>query len=160
LHTAKGLEFPVVFLVGVEEGLLPHRRSLDRDEEVEEERRLCYVGMTRAKEALYLSYAHARLIGGQAALGHPSRFLGEIGHANVAFRASPRAATKPRLASVKLGERVRHPRWDTGTVIQLEGQGRDTLVTIAFDAGARQRVALCHAPLERIAEDPANVLAG
>lgn len=151
LHAAKGLEFDVVFMPGLEEGLLPHRRSLERGE-VEEERRLCYVGITRARKSLYLSYTHMRLLGGQALLGHPSRFVGEIGTDNLDLRLSPRRREKPRLASVAVGDRVVHPRWDAGTVISVEGQGRDTLVTIAFDGSGRQRLQLCHAPLERAVE--------
>jgi DNA helicase-2/ATP-dependent DNA helicase PcrA len=158
VHAAKGLEFDVVFVPGVEEGLLPHRRSLECEEGVQEERRLAYVAMTRAKRQLYLSYAHMRLLGGSALLGEPSRFIGEIGHDNLALRLSPRGEAKPRLLSVKVGERVSHPRWDAGTVVAVEGRGRDTLVSIAFDTAGTQRLQLCHAPLRRIAE--ADAVAG
>lgn len=166
LHAAKGLEFPVVFLPGLEEGLLPHRRSLNDDEALEEERRLCYVGMTRAASRLYLSYTHTRLLGGQALIGHPSRFLAEMGHPNVTLRLSRRASTKPRLSSVALGDRVMHPRWKAGTVTAVEGSGRDTLITILFDFAGRQRLQLCHAPLQRLSppsplsKEAPDVLAG
>lgn len=160
LHAAKGLEFDVVFLAGLEEGLLPHRRSLDAPSEVEEERRLCYVGMTRAREMLYLSYAHARLLGGQFQVGQVSRFVGEMGSGNISLRISPAVATRPRLAFVKPGERVTHPRWHEGTVESVQGSGRAAMVTIAFDDGTRQRVQLCHAPLTRLEQENPRVLAG
>lgn len=160
LHAAKGLEFPVVFLAGLEEGLLPHRRSLQRDSDIEEERRLCYVGMTRAREILNMSYAHARLLGGQFQVGQGSRFLGEMGAANMTLRISDKVASRPRLAFVQVGERVMHPRWRCGTVEKVEGHGRATTVTIAFDTGMRQRIQLCHAPLSRTGEENGRVLAG
>ncbi|MDQ2742720.1 MAG: UvrD-helicase domain-containing protein [Chloroflexota bacterium] len=160
LHAAKGLEYPVVFLPGLEEGLLPHRRSLDTDAALEEERRLCYVGMTRAQKSLFLSYAHGRLLAGQAWIGHVSRFLGEMGAGNITLQISDQAAARPRLTMVQVGERVFHQRWDAGTVEFVEGAGRDTMVTIAFDSGMRQRIQLCHAPLSRIVEEATHVLAG
>lgn len=160
LHAAKGLEFDVVFLTGLEEGLLPHRRSLDSVPGVEEERRLCYVGMTRAREMLYLSYAHARLLGGQFQIGHVSRFVAEMGRGNVALRVSPTVSARPRLAAVTPGERVTHPRWHDGTVEAVEGTGRDTMVRIAFDDGTTQTVQLRHAPLTRLRQEKPRVLAG
>jgi DNA helicase-2/ATP-dependent DNA helicase PcrA len=160
LHGAKGLEFPVVYIAGLEEGLLPHGRSLDREADVEEERRLCYVGMTRAQDRLGLSYARARLLGGQALIGHASRFVGEIGAENVTIRVSPTLKTKPRLLTVRPGERVVHPRWQTGTVLEVEGRGRDTVVTIHFDGAGRQRLQLCHAPLRPVGEGRRGDLAG
>lgn len=160
LHASKGLEFPVVFVAGLEEGLLPHRRSLDRWEDVEEERRLCYVGMTRAREHLRLSYAHARLVGGHSSMGHTSRFVGEMGSRNLTVRVSPSLAAKPRLISVKRGQRVIHSRWQAGTVIDVEGSGRNTIVTVAFEQSGRQRMQLCYAPLRLAAEGQSDVLAG
>jgi DNA helicase-2/ATP-dependent DNA helicase PcrA len=150
LHAAKGLEFDGVFVVGLEEGLLPHRRSLDSDAAVEEERRLLFVGMTRAREYLFLTHARMRLLGGHALVGGASRFLREIGAANVKTELSPRSAQRPRLATVHVGERVRHQRWGLGTVVSIEGRGRDTLTTILFDSIGRQRLQLVHAPLERV----------
>jgi DNA helicase-2/ATP-dependent DNA helicase PcrA len=160
LHSAKGLEYRVVFLSGMEEGLLPHRRSLQRLEDVEEERRLCYVGMTRAKETLYLSYAQARLLGGRGATGQPSRFIQEIGLQNMALKLTTGKKLKPRLATASAGDRVRHTRWGTGTVEEVEGSGPDTLTTILFDSGGRRRLQLCHAPLSLHQERPPDVTAG
>ncbi|HZU12777.1 MAG TPA: UvrD-helicase domain-containing protein [Chloroflexota bacterium] len=157
LHAAKGLEFDVVFLAGLEEGLLPHRRALDRPGGVEEERRLCYVGMTRARRRLALTHAYTRFLGGHALLGERSRFVAEMGR-HVTVRLSPRRSAKPRLTSVKLGERVVHVRLGPGTVVAVEGSGRNTLVTVEFDEVGRQRVQLFHAPLTR-AGSP-DVLAG
>jgi len=160
VHAAKGLEFAAVFLVGLEEGLLPHRRALEQDSEIEEERRLCYVGLTRASRHLYLSYAHARVVAGQATVGRVSRFVGEIGSINLDLRLSTRMAAKPRLQAVSPGERVKHPRWDLGTVLAVEGKGRNTLVTIMFDGAGKQRLQLCHTPLIRVPPSREDVLAG
>jgi DNA helicase-2/ATP-dependent DNA helicase PcrA len=115
LHAAKGSEFPVVFIAGLEEGLLPHRRSIGSRERLEEERRLCFVGMTRAQQRLYLSYARNRLLGGQTMLGGASRFLSEIGASNVTLRVSERSVNRRRLAPVKIGAEV---------IQENEGPGR------------------------------------
>lgn len=157
LHAAKGTEFEVVCLAGLEEGLLPHRRSLERDEDIEEERRLCYVGMTRAKRRLFLSYAHARLLAGQALIGSPSRFLDDVGTANFILKTSSQIANRPRLYRVKVGERVFHQRWKEGTVVKVEGKGREMLVTIEFDDGKRQRLQLCYAPLKQVVRGSCHV---
>jgi DNA helicase II / ATP-dependent DNA helicase PcrA len=147
LHAAKGLEFDAVFIAGLEEGLLPHRRSLESDDGVEEERRLLYVGMTRARDVLALSHARMRFLGGNAMTGGPSRFLGEIGAANLRSEGSTRAAERPRLGSVRAGDQVQHQRWGAGTVVSVEGRGRDTMTTIHFETVGRQRLQLIHAPL-------------
>jgi DNA helicase-2/ATP-dependent DNA helicase PcrA len=160
LHAAKGLESNVVFMPGLEEGLLPHRRSLDSDAAIEEERRLCYVGMTRARELLYLSYTHGRTLGSQIVLGQPSRFIGEMGQANVTLKLSGPARSRPRLHSVHPGQRVTHTRWGEGTVVLAEGEGRDTMVTIHFDRFGPQRIQLCHTPLRRSEKGNVDVLAG
>lgn len=152
IHAAKGLEFPVVFLAGLEEGLLPHHRALSREKDIEEERRLCYVGMTRAMDHLYLSHTHLRLLGGSAITGSPSRFLGEIGARHLDVRPGRRASQRPRLSAVAAGERVIHGRWGEGVVTRVEGRGRDTMVTIEFDSAGRQRLQLCYAPLSRSAD--------
>ncbi|MGH2442422.1 MAG: ATP-dependent helicase [Chloroflexota bacterium] len=153
LHSAKGLEFQAVFVAGLEEGLLPHRRALDSACGLEEERRLCYVGMTRAREYLAVSYAQGRMLGGHASIGGPSRFLGEIGMSNVELRTSRHLLSRPRLTTVSLGETLMHRRWGIGTVAGIEGRGHQTLVTINFVSVGSQRLQLCHAPLERALED-------
>jgi DNA helicase-2/ATP-dependent DNA helicase PcrA len=159
LHAAKGLEFGTVFITGVEEGLLPHRRSADRTVDLEEERRLCYVGMTRAKQRLYLSYAHARILGGRALVAEPSRFIKEIGSHNLRITLSAGRRAKSRLVAVEVGDRVMHPRWNVGVVTRVEGAGRETLVTVLFQSGER-RIQLCHAPLTRLEGTKRDDLAG
>jgi DNA helicase-2/ATP-dependent DNA helicase PcrA len=167
LHAAKGLEFESVFLVGLEEGLLPHSRSLAGEEALEEERRLCYVGMTRAMESLHLSWARSRQVFGQRRLTEPSRFLAEIpedGLERIGGRGpSPRrpGETPPRRESPPLaagrtgspppsvaagemrpGRRVRHPLFGVGTVLRREGEGDDLKVTVSFPGvGAKKLVA-------------------
>ncbi len=88
LHASKGLEFEAVFIVGLEEGLLPHARSLDEEESLEEERRLCYVGMTRAMNSLFLTFASQRLFYGKTSFNEPSRFLGDIKESLLEFEES------------------------------------------------------------------------
>ncbi len=167
LHAAKGLEFESVFLVGLEEGLLPHSRSLSGEEALEEERRLCYVGMTRAMERLHLSWARSRQVFGQRRLTEPSRFLAEIPEAGLErsgglFRfpsrpgeAPPRrgpapvgaggAVSPPRGVAadeMRPGVRVRHPLFGVGTVLRREGDGDDLKVTVSFPGvGAKKLVA-------------------
>src|SRR5207247_820146 len=129
LHSAKGLEFPVVFLSGLEEGVFPHARSMNDPEEIEEERRLCYVGLTRARERLYLSYAVHRRIHGYG-VGEPSRFLREMPEAHLtllnasrpeprfaAARVIPRYEPEEEAWPIKVGARVRHARFGEGLVV-------------------------------------------
>lgn len=152
LHAAKGLEFPVVFIVGLEEGLLPHIRSFDDPDQMEEERRLCYVGMTRAKELLYLVRAFRRTRGGPHP---PSRFLADI-PSHLLAAAGPRrpaqlyaAAAAPPAnngsppPAFKAGDRVRHPRFGEGVVVSCTPTGDDLLVTVAFkgEAGVKKLMA-------------------
>lgn len=174
LHNAKGLEFPIVFLVGVEENLLPHRNSLNRLEDLEEERRLFYVGITRAQERLYLSYAEEREIYGKRESTRPSRFLedipegmltevnpfGEFGRGvrpvtvGWAARTAPYqdgqspytdVPSRPKLAeNFKGGEKVKHPRFGNGTVVAALGGE----VTVHFPGVGLKKLAVKFAGLE------------
>src|SRR5262245_59631697 len=145
LHTAKGLEFPVVFLCGMEDGLFPHQRSLNDPEGIEEERRLCYVGATRAMRQLYISFAEQRRMHGVDNRASPSRFVREI-PSELIEEIRPRiqvsrpvfAPVKPTLEEestdgVRLGQRVRHGKFGDGVVINLEGQGYNALVQVNFE---------------------------
>jgi DNA helicase-2/ATP-dependent DNA helicase PcrA len=166
LHAAKGLEFPVVFIVGMEEGLLPHMRSYDDPAQMEEERRLCYVGMTRAQERLYLVRAFRRTFGGH---NPPSRFLADIPPelvttrdripsvtpARERFALGPRRGEerpkRPDIAFVP-GDHVRHAKFGEGIVVSCqEEKGGDQLVIVAFkgEAGIK-RLLLSFAPLEHL----------
>ncbi|HVR70821.1 MAG TPA: UvrD-helicase domain-containing protein [Vicinamibacteria bacterium] len=163
LHSAKGLEFDWIFLAGMEEGLIPHARSLSSDAGLEEERRLCYVGMTRARARLFLTFAQSRQVFGQRRLGEPSRFLGEIPRAAVTLtseagglppvyiprrrpEARPLADSPPPvpadLAGLRAGARVRHPLFGVGTVLRADGGGEDLKLTVSFaGVGAKRLVA-------------------
>ncbi|MEK7364024.1 MAG: 3'-5' exonuclease, partial [candidate division NC10 bacterium] len=132
IHSAKGLEFPVVFLTGMEEGVFPHVKSMDDPEELEEERRLCYVGLTRAKRQHYLSYAlHRRLHG--YGLGEPSRFLLEIPEEQLTLLNARGTPPHPPLSPggeredddlpYRVGARLRHARWGEGLLVGIERQG-------------------------------------
>lgn len=162
LHSAKGLEFPVVFLTGMEEGVFPHVKSLTDVEELEEERRLCYVGLTRAKRGLFLSYAlHRRLHG--YGLGEPSRFLLEIPESRVTLvggsrsvRASAREAPWSEMPAqdeslpFRVGTRLRHARWGEGLLVGIEREGADVIVTVHFQSVGRKRLSLQYAQLEEV----------
>ncbi|MBI4629725.1 MAG: UvrD-helicase domain-containing protein [Candidatus Rokubacteria bacterium] len=162
LHSAKGLEFPLVFLTGLEEGVFPHARSMGSVDDVEEERRLCYVGITRAKERLWMSYALHRRIHGYG-LGEPSRFLLEMPEEHLtllgaAGRADAReaapvaapAATGDDDLPLKVGARVRHGRWGEGLVVGVERSGDDVLVTVRFASVGRKQLSLQYAQLEEL----------
>src|SRR5437867_4258031 len=152
LHSAKGLEFAVVFLAGLEEGLFPHARALEEAEGLEEERRLCYVGMTRAKQHLYLSHARTRTIFGSTMPGVPSRFLEEV-PAELVTRPTPAppAVTwteeERDIPSFAVGDHVRHASFGEGRVLGVEGEGVRAVVTVQFAQGVK-RLALGYAPLE------------
>ncbi len=165
LHSAKGLEFPVVFVTGLEEGLCPHVRAIDEEGGIDEERRLCYVGFTRAKTQLVLTHARTRSIFGSPNLAVPSRFLDEIPEALVTAVA-PRSAwsgpadtERPRVGAQRpggpmrpihtfvVGARVRHLKFGEGQVLEVEGDGAGAIVTVRF-TGAVKRLALSYAPLE------------
>jgi len=166
LHSAKGLEFPVVFLTGMEEGVFPHSRSLNDPEEIEEERRLCYVGLTRARDRLYLSWALHRRIHGYGT-GEPSRFLkempeDELASLNAARAPAPESFVPDRVAHsaaadvvdddlpLKVGARVRHARWGEGLVVGVEREATDIIVTVGFASVGRKRLSLQYAHLEEI----------
>ncbi len=159
LHNAKGLEFPTVFLVARKKTLLPHRNSLHRLEDLEEERRLFYVGITRAQERLYLSYAEERETYGKREYTRPSRFLedipqdllkevGAFGDSEVRVLPQARPEPKPRtqLAEFKGGEKVRHPKFGSGTVVAAMGGE----VTVMFPGVGLKRLAVKFAGLERL----------
>jgi DNA helicase II / ATP-dependent DNA helicase PcrA len=162
LHSAKGLEFPVVFLTGLEEGVFPHARSMGDPEELEEERRLCYVGVTRAMRALFLSHALHRRIQGYG-LGEPSRFLLEMPEhrlthvggarpAAAAPRPPARAAVEADAESLPftVGARLRHARWGEGLLVGIERTGEDVIATVHFASVGRKRLSLQYAHLEEL----------
>ena len=159
LHTAKGLEFPVVFLTGMEDGLFPHKRSINDPEGLEEERRLCYVGLTRAMSELYLSCAEQRRLHGMDSYSQPSRFIAEIpaelieevrprlSVSQPVYRRSGYTPAEP-VPGIKLGQRVRHGKFGEGIVLNYEGTGAHARVQVNFeDAGAKWLV-MSYANLE------------
>ncbi len=171
LHSAKGLEFPAVFLTGLEEGVFPHGRTLDDAEGVEEERRLAYVGLTRAKQRLFLSYALERRLGGYAGRREPSRFLLEMPGDAVVPVGGRRGPTAPssrpggwpgRVAEpgpdpdpaddypFRVGARLRHASWGDGILTGIQKDGDDVVVTVNFAAVGRKRLLLKYAPLEEV----------
>jgi DNA helicase-2/ATP-dependent DNA helicase PcrA len=156
LHSAKGLEFPTIVLAGLEEGLFPHVRSLEDPASLEEERRLCYVGMTRAKQRLVLTYARQRAVFGTARPSFPSRFLDELPQTHIARITTPRTATgdwpegdRP-VPEVAVGDSVRHKTFGAGRVLEVDGEGARAIVTVRFDGAGTKRLALGYAPLEVI----------
>ena len=171
LHTAKGLEFPVVFLTGMEEEVFPHQRSLTNQRELEEERRLAYVGITRAKQRLYLTRAASRNWWGRPAFHTPSRFLSEIPSSLIEWKrdavaaaaaatpASERMASRPGVTSagnravpvLTPGDRVNHDKFGLGTVVSADGYGDQAEAKIDFggDYGVKHLV-LRYAPLEKL----------
>lgn len=154
VHSAKGLEFPVVFLAGLEEGLFPHQMSMDGEQGLAEERRLCYVAMTRAMKKLYLTYAESRSLYGQTKYQRPSRFLSEIPadcveevrlKSKVALPLSSQRRTIPKAAAFpgekspyRSGQYVRHEKFGTGVVMGTEGSGEKMRIHVNFkEAGAK-----------------------
>ncbi|MDN3615561.1 DNA helicase II [Vibrio gallaecicus] len=165
LHSAKGLEFPMVFMVGVEEGMFPSQMSAEEAGRLEEERRLCYVGMTRAMEKLYITYAEMRRLYGQEKYHKPSRFIRELPETcldEVRMKAQiSRPASSGRFSptAVKenfnetgfsLGSRVKHPKFGEGTIINFEGSGPQSRVQIAFNGEGIKWLVTAYARLEKL----------
>ncbi|HET6746969.1 MAG TPA: UvrD-helicase domain-containing protein [Candidatus Saccharimonadales bacterium] len=153
MHAAKGLEFPVVFMVGMEEGILPHSRVYEAGpSELEEERRLCYVGMTRAREELHLSYAQSRLQFGQRGYSSPSRFLEDMGHSVVSAPVSSFTSRTPSDyeysddIGLDVGDQVRSSQFGVGEVIDVDGMA----VTVEFASGQTKKLNVEYAHLEKI----------
>ena len=173
-HTAKGLEFPMVFVVGLEEGLFPHFASLSDPSALEEERRLCYVAMTRARDRLYLTNATMRRMHGQSRFNPPSRFLDEIpadlidGHVgkvrHIPGDSRPDAPVDSgpivdynegqwdgdETPPLRSGTRVEHPIFGMGTIEETVGSGRMAKVRIRFDRAGRKTIVLRYAQLRLI----------
>ena len=159
LHSAKGLEFPLVFLVGLEEGLFPSMQSLEDANRLEEERRLCYVGMTRAMEKLYMTYAECRRLYGRETYPRESRFLREIPSEHLEEIRETCRITRPAAAStvtssgqegLRLGQRVRHSAFGEGVILQCEGDGKNTRVQVNFDDAGIKWLMLSYANLEAV----------
>jgi len=154
MHSAKGLEFPLVFLAGLEDGLFPHMMSLEEPGRLEEERRLCYVGVTRAMRQLYLTYAESRRINGSETFNRPSRFISEMPEEVIkAVRPQksvvyPRSSPSPRSSSsrvanevvgtnLKIGQRVVHQKFGEGVILNYEGEGSSARVQVNFSEGSK-----------------------
>ncbi|MDD2573371.1 MAG: DNA helicase PcrA [Bacillota bacterium] len=159
LHSAKGLEFPVVFVTGMEDGVFPLSRAIDEPEELEEERRLCYVGMTRAKEVLYLTRAELRTLYGQTHENPPSKFLREVPEylmeviGSVPDNRKRARARKPggdSAGGYRPGSRIQHRIWGMGTVIKAEDKGDDTEITIAFPGRGVKKMPASEASLKAL----------
>ncbi|KXZ22633.1 DNA helicase PcrA [Bacillus nakamurai] len=175
LHAAKGLEFPVVFLMGLEEGVFPHSRSLMEEAEMEEERRLAYVGITRAEEELYLTNAKMRTLFGRTNMNPESRFIGEIpedllenlNEKKTNPRTQPERKMQPKRGPVSrpvsyanktggdtlswaVGDKAGHKKWGTGTVVSVKGEGESTELDIAFPSPVGvKRLLAAFAPIEK-----------
>jgi DNA helicase-2/ATP-dependent DNA helicase PcrA len=160
MHSAKGLEFPLVFLCGMEDGLFPHQRSIADPNGLEEERRLCYVGITRAKKSLYVTYAEQRRLHGIDSFSQPSRFIAEIPTEFVEevrprvqvsrpMTGSRRSAIKPGAElGVYLGQRVRHGKFGDGVILNCEGQGAHARVEVNFETAGTKWLVLSYANLD------------
>jgi DNA helicase-2/ATP-dependent DNA helicase PcrA len=163
LHSAKGLEYPLVFISGMEEGLFPHKMSADSLEGLEEERRLCYVGITRAKEKLFLCHAESRRLHGEETFTRPSRFIREIPgelrqdvrmkgqiHRAASWAGSPVAESNRDGANsgLRLGQRVRHPSFGEGVVLNCEGNGSNARIQVNFDQAGGKWLVAAYARLE------------
>ncbi|OTN76283.1 ATP-dependent DNA helicase PcrA [Enterococcus sp. 8G7_MSG3316] len=178
LHAAKGLEFPVVFLIGLEENVFPLSRALMEESELEEERRLAYVGITRAEQELFMTNAFSRTLYGRTQYNRPSRFIEEIEKdlvQSLGERQQPKAQipfqpkvfkpgyTQPRQTTVnskqttatagsqwQVGEKVNHKKWGVGTVVRTSGSAQDTELDVAFPQQGVKRLLAAFAPIEKI----------
>ncbi|MGB4248022.1 MAG: DNA helicase II [Pseudohongiellaceae bacterium] len=164
LHSAKGLEFPLVFLAGMEEGLFPHKMSMDGLAGLEEERRLCYVGITRAMSKLYLTHAESRRLHGDVNITRPSRFIREIPAELIEHVRIKSTITRPSAfygrpapslvqddipdAGISLGSRVRHGKFGEGVVLNCEGHGANARVQVNFHEAGSKWLVLSYAKLE------------
>ena len=148
MHSAKGLEFPLVFLAGLEDGLFPHMMSLEEPGRLEEERRLCYVGVTRAMKLLYLTYAESRRINGSETFNRPSRFIGEMPEEVIKEVRPQKVVVYPRSApsqianevvgtGLKIGQRVSHQKFGEGIILNYEGEGSSARVQVNFSEGSK-----------------------
>ncbi|MBT23461.1 MAG: DNA helicase II [Gammaproteobacteria bacterium] len=162
LHSAKGLEFPLVFMTGLEETLFPHGRSMESPDQLEEERRLCYVGITRAMKKLYLTYAESRRLHGNDIFNPPSRFIKEIPPECI-MEIRPKASvtvpysrneSKPMdfedQIGIALGQKVQHPKFGQGIVLNYEGAGESARVQVNFENAGTKWLVLSFANLEVI----------
>src|SRR5208337_2934698 len=163
LHSAKGLEFPVVFIVGVEEGILPYFKAIGDEAEMHEERRLFYVGMTRAKDILFLNGVKKRKMYSKIQDQEPSRFLNDIPkdccHWVEKTVVPQRAAMQPKTVRLSpqraalaylVGSKVKHPAWGIGIVRDCCGDGDDLKVTVNFSSVGLKRLAVRHVQLEKM----------
>ncbi|MGH7426688.1 MAG: 3'-5' exonuclease, partial [Candidatus Methylomirabilales bacterium] len=161
LHNAKGLEFPVVFMAGMEDGIFPHLRSLGKPEALEEERRLAYVGITRARERLYVTHAERRFLLGSSDYYGASRFLAEVPsdlmHLVGGERAAESRSSSPRYpdperaaAAWRIGQEIAHERWGPGVITALEGAGERAQATIWFSEVGEKRLVLAYAPIRPV----------
>ncbi|VAW65831.1 ATP-dependent DNA helicase UvrD/PcrA [hydrothermal vent metagenome] len=164
LHSAKGLEFPLVFMVGMEEGLFPHARSAEEEGRLQEERRLCYVGITRARDQLVLSYAEQRRLYGKEMYPMPSSFIGEI-PAQFIEEIRPKThysanhfsqqtsygyAQQSHDSGLNIGQRVMHPKFGEGVLLNYEGQGKSARVEVNFDQVGSKWLVLSYANLQTL----------
>ena len=162
MHSAKGLEFPLVFLSGMEDGLFPHQRSIADPSGLEEERRLCYVGITRAKQTLYVTYAEQRRLYGMDNFSQPSRFISEIPDEHIeeirprvqvtrparSPARSSRATNAGGELGIRLGQRVRHGKFGDGVILNCEGQGAHARVEVNFETAGTKWLVLSYANLD------------
>jgi DNA helicase-2/ATP-dependent DNA helicase PcrA len=162
LHSAKGLEFPLVFITGFEEGLFPHKLSIEEADQLQEERRLCYVGMTRAMEKLFIIHAEMRNLYGSETFNPPSRFLREIPvELTLEVRTGgniPRQQTRSKATSsgevpdteFKLGQMVAHDVFGEGVILNYEGQGANARVEVSFNKSKTKWLMVSYAKLRSI----------